>query len=101
MSKVLGKFVMYQLMSHLHLHNLLSEFQSVSTEIALVTVINDLSAMDNGLILLDLSAAFDTIDHDIGHNHQPDILCCLLVTDFGNNLDTGDCLGRFINNEIE
>ena len=62
-------------MSHLHMHTLLSEFQSAyrphhSTETALVRVVNDLlSAMHNGkvsiLTLIDLSTAFITIDHDI------------------------------------
>ena len=74
MSKILEKVVMRQLMSHLHLHNLLSEFQSTYrphhiTDTALVRLVNDLSAMDNAKVsilnLLDLSAAFDTIDHDI------------------------------------
>ena len=62
-------------MSHLNKNNLFSSFQSAyrpghSTEPALFKVANDiLLAMDEDklsvLVLLDLSAAFDTIDHDI------------------------------------
>ena len=56
-------------------NNLLSPLQSAyrpnhSTETALLMIVNDLlTAMDNNklciLTLLDLSAAFDTIDHQI------------------------------------
>ena len=64
-----------QILQHINCNKLLSDLQSAYhphhiTESALLKVINDLiSAMDDGkisvLVLLDLSAAFDTIDHEI------------------------------------
>ena len=74
-SKILEKVVDMQLSHHLHENNLLEPHQSAyrtahSTETALVRVSNDiLRAIDNKqsvfLVLLDMSSAFDTIDHSI------------------------------------
>ena len=75
LSKIFEKIALQQLFSYLNTHNLLPHNQSAyrpahSTETALIRVTNDiLSALDRGevtiLTLLDLSAAFDTVDHDI------------------------------------
>ena len=74
-SKVLQKVIAAQLTSHMKAHSLYENQQSAfrchhSTETALIKVHNDLlRALDNGcgvvLLLLDLSAAFDTLDRGI------------------------------------
>ena len=74
-SKIIEKAVLQQLDSHFTVHGLDDPFQSAyrkahSTETALLKVHNDIAlALDVGksviLVLLDLSAAFDTIDHHI------------------------------------
>ena len=75
MEKVMEKIVFSRLSAHLEGHGLLDELQSAyrlahSTETAILRVFSDImNAMDKGqgtvLVLLDLSAAFDTIDHEI------------------------------------
>ena len=75
LSKVLEKVVAGRLIAHITSYNLLHKFQSAyrsghSTETALLRVHHDiLEALDVGrtcaLVLLDLSAAFDCIDHTI------------------------------------
>ena len=75
LSKVIEKAVALQLISYLednHPYELLQSAykKSHSTETALIKVHNDIvTAMDSGhsviLVLLDLSAAFDTVDHRI------------------------------------
>jgi hypothetical protein len=73
LSKLIGRVVLRQLTSHIEEFQLLPPSQSAyrvnySTETALLAIQNDLlSAADAGmgsaLLLLDLSAAFDTVDH--------------------------------------
>ncbi len=75
LSKVLEKIVLSQLQSFLDQNVVLESFQSGfkvyhSTESALLKVLNDILLLsDSGhsvvLMLLDLTAAFDTIDHGI------------------------------------
>ena len=76
--KTLEKIVLKQLLDHIQCNKLEEIFQSAykkehSTETALLRVFNDLlNGADSGnvcfLTLLDLSAAFDTIDHTISLN---------------------------------
>ena len=75
LSKILEKDVASRLNTHINSSRTSNDYQSAykkfhSTETALLKIHNDiLSSMDDGrvtaLTLLDLSAAFDTIDHTI------------------------------------
>jgi hypothetical protein len=75
LSKLIERTVAMQLVDHLMENDLMDMFQSAyreghSTETALLRVQNDiLMELDRGnvvlLVLLDLSAAFDTIDHEM------------------------------------
>ena len=75
LSKLLECMVARQLTEYLHLHALLPPLQSSfrpghSTETAALHVMSGIiDAVDRGdvaaLVLLDLSAAFDTVDHSI------------------------------------
>ena len=74
-SKLTEKAVAVQLQEHMRVNGLFPEFQSAyrqdhSTETALIKVKNELlMAMDKGqvtlLVLLDLTSAFDTVEHEI------------------------------------
>ena len=78
-SKILENIVYCQLMDFLNEFNILEIFQSGfktlhSTESALLRVFNDIFlATDSGqcvvLVLLDLTAEFDTVDHNIPITH--------------------------------
>ena len=75
LSKVLDRIVHRQLTNHLNRHNVLPDVQSAyrkrfSTETAVLKVYSDIiDAMSNEkmvlLSLLDLTEAFDTVDHDV------------------------------------
>ena len=75
LSKLFERVVARQLRNYLHIHNLLPTFQSGfrpghSTETAILRFLSDIfAAVDRGdfavLVLLDLSTAFNTVDHDI------------------------------------
>ena len=75
MSELLERVVAVRIVEHLTEHNLHPPFQSAyrkyhSTETALIRVFDDLlNTIDEGdialLSMLDLSAAFDTVDHSI------------------------------------
>ena len=74
-SKLVEKCMLQQLMEHCKNHNLLPDFQSAywkhySTETSLIRLTNDIMwSMERqhitSLAILDLSAAFNTVDHNI------------------------------------
>lgn len=75
LSKLIERAILNQLNPHLNKNKRISDFQSAyrqhhSTETALCRIYNDLllnteNSASSLLILLDLSAAFDTIDHNL------------------------------------
>ncbi|XP_060603432.1 angiopoietin-2-like [Ruditapes philippinarum] len=75
LSKLIEKAALFRLNNHVDTHNLLPKNQSAyrrhhSCETALLRLVNDLlDGMEKqevtALIAIDLSAAFDTVDHDI------------------------------------
>lgn len=75
LSKCIEKAILDQLLPHLNRNESISNFQSAyrqnhSTETTLCRIYNDLlhniqNSLPSILILLDLSAAFDTIDHNL------------------------------------
>ena len=75
LSKVLEKAALDQFIAHCDNHSLLPDYQSAyrkhySCETALIKLTNDvLWSMENGkvsvVVMIDLSAAFDTVDHDL------------------------------------
>ena len=85
LSKVLERIIHSRINSHLQTFPSICPFQSAyrkfhSTETALLRIYNDLLLASNkqkvsALVLLDLSAAFDTIDHNK--------LLCRLSSNFG------------------
>ena len=74
-SKIVERVTLYQFTQHCNSNNLLPDYQSAhrkyySCETSLVKLVNDiLWAMEKQLVtlvvILDLSAAFDTVDHDL------------------------------------
>ena len=102
-SKIIEKLVLVQISHHLSANNLLNQFQSAyrpghSTETALLKIVNDLLlSLDDGkisiLASLDLSAAFDTIDHNI--------LLHRLQHDFGLSGTVLDWFSAYLSGRIQ
>ena len=103
LSKVIEKIVAARLRTHLEVNKLWCKMQSAyrpfhSTKSALLCVQNDiLSSLNNkkmvALVLLDLSAAFDTIDHEK--------LLHRLETRFGINGTALDWFGSYLSNRSQ
>ena len=82
-SKLMEQVVLKQLLIFLEINNVIDSFQSAyqplhSTEICITHLLNDIiksldSEWPTQLLLLDLSAAFDTLDHTIMKNRLIEI----------------------------
>ena len=102
-SKILERVIHTRLTSHLKTFPSLSRFQSAyrkfhSTETALLRIHNDLIQSINtqkvsALVLLDLSAAFDTIDHNI--------LLSRLKSNFGISDTALSLLSSYLSNRTQ
>ena len=102
-SKTIERLVNNRLSAHMDTHTLLPSTQSAyrnnhSTETALVRIHNDIvSAIDHGqvaaLVLLDLSAAFDTVDHSV--------LINVLEHRFGVTGDALNCMKSYLENRSQ
>ena len=98
LSKILEKIVAKQLLSHIHKYELFDDFQSAyreghSIETVLAQVKNEIDvSLDNGLgsllVLLDGSAAFDTLDFSV------------LLRRLSKNFGVGDSALRWFNSFI-
>ena len=88
-SKVIEKVMASQLLDHMNANGPLDPMQSAyrvahSTETAVLRVHNDIvNSLDRGLgvflILLDLSAAFDTVDYEILLAFSEDMLVLMIL----------------------
>ena len=102
-SKVVERVVDARLTKHATKHQLLPVYQSAyrphhSTETAIVSILNDMiCAVDQGqvgaLMLLDLSAAFDTVEHQI--------LMEVLQRRFGVQGKAPEWLGDFLSDRCQ
>ena len=107
MGKILENVVYQQLHAYLSHNNLFNIYQSGirvkhSTETALVKVVNDLKINSDHrkvsiLVLLDLSAAFDTVDHTI-FLHRLEHCIRGTVLNWLSSYLTGRCLTVSIGN---
>ena len=110
MSKLLDKVVEHRLKDHLDINNIHDFHQSAyrnnnSTETALVKVKNDIAeALDQKhvvvFVMLDLSSAFDVIDHGImqtRHLHSFGVTTVQSVRNVGVIMDSGMTMAKHVN----
>ena len=103
LSKIMGKIVLFQMSNHLCSNSLVNPFRSAykpghSTETALLEIANDLLlSFDNGNVsivtYLDLSAVFDTTDHNILLSHLEHV--------FGIHSTALQCFSSYLANRTQ